>query len=354
MYAVVYFKANTLEVGLLSSMNSLTTLLLTIPGGLASDRFGRKIMLIMSMVLNAASFVFAYTAIELLMLTISVILSGASYANFGPTMQSLVADLATADVRKKAVGLYTVASSVGFFIGPAMCSLLLQFISIKDVFLIALGITSIELIMGILVVKEKGSSGGEARFIVKNLSSIIHNTNVMHASLALVSFFFVDSCIMAFFPIIALNVYGLTPQIVSSVFMIRNLALLSSRTLVVTRMAGKFSEKKLFSISLALPVSLVLSFFLPGYIPLAILIVIAGAALGIIYPMGAMIVAESTSQQERGLANAVYYVGMNVGVTVSPIMMGVVANMVGITMIFPIVAFAPVIGLLVSSRIKTK
>ncbi len=354
MYAMIYFKANTLEIGLLSSMNSLTALLLTIPGGLASDRIGRKIMIIMSMILNVASFIFAYTAIGLFMLIISVILSGASYANFGPTMQSLVADLATADVRKKVVGLYTIASSVGFFIGPAICSLLLQFTSIKDIFLVTLGITSIELVIGILVLKEKGPNRRETGLISKNLGNLIQSRNVIYASLALCTFFFADSCVTTFFPIIGLNVYGLTPQIVSSIFMVRNLALLFARTFVVTKMAGKLNEKKLFSISLALPVSLALSFFLTGYISLLILMVITGAALGIVYPMGAMIVADSTSPQERGLANAIYYVGMNIGITIGPIVMGAEANMVGITMIFPIVAFVPIIGLLVSFMIKIK
>jgi FSR family fosmidomycin resistance protein-like MFS transporter len=268
-------------------------------------------------------------------------------------MQSLIADLAEMGTRKKAVGLYTVVASGGFSSGPVMCSLLLQFVSIKDILLITLGIASIELIMGILLVKER-SHGGEAGLIGKNFGNVIRNGNVMYASLALASFFFVDSSIMTFFPIAALNVYGLTPQFVSSVFALRNIVLLFSRVFVVTRVVGKISEKKLFSISLALPLSLALTFFLTGYLSLSIFIILVGVGVGIVFSMGAMIIADSTSSQERGLANAIYFVGMNGGTTLSPIIMGALADVIGVTMIFPVAAFVPVIGLLASLMIKMK
>lgn len=91
MYASSYFGANTVEVGLLSSSNALSMLLLTIPSGLLSDRFGRKAVLMLSLIVNVSSFLILYYANGFLMLLIPMILSGIAFGTFGPTMQSLVA-----------------------------------------------------------------------------------------------------------------------------------------------------------------------------------------------------------------------------------------------------------------------
>jgi MFS family permease len=119
-------------------------------------------------------------------------------------------------------------------------------------------------------------------------------------------------------------------------------------------MVGKFSEKKLLIASLLLPLSLMLSLYFTSYTALSILIVLTGVSIGITFTMGAMIIADSTSPSERGLSNSVYFAAMNGGSMISPIIMGMLANMFGVSMIFPIVAFAPIIGVLASSMIKMK
>jgi MFS family permease len=329
-------------------------LLLTVPGGLLSDRFGRKAVLMLSLLANVSTFLVLYYANGFLMLMVPMMLGGIAFGLFGPTMQSLVADLATPDNRRIFVAWYTVSASAGMFVGPLMCSILLQFITMRDIFLVTLGITLVELVVGILVVKNPSHSRAETGLIGKHLSNIIFNRNILCSSIAILSYFFVDSCVMTFFPIMALDVYGLSPPFVSSIFVLRNLVLLVSRTFVVTRLVGKFSEKKMLIASLSLPLSLALSFIFPGYMTLSVLIVLTGVSLGIVFTMGAMIVAESASSSERGLANSIYFSAMNVGSMISPTIMGMLANILGVTMIFPIAALVPIIGLLAGFMIKTK
>jgi predicted MFS family arabinose efflux permease len=288
------------------------------------------------------------------MLAISMILSGIAFGMFGPTMQSLAADLATPGAKRMLVAWFTISASAGMFVGPLMCSVLLQFIDMRHIFLGTLGITLIELIMGILVIKNPRGRTVEAGPARKNLSNVISNRNVVCSSIAIASYFFVDSCVTTFFPIIALNVYGLLPSFISNIFVLRSLVLLVSRTFAVTRMVGKFSEKKLLIASLLLPLSLMLSLYFTSYTALSILIVLTGVSIGITFTMGAMIIADSTSPSERGLSNSVYFAAMNGGSMISPIIMGMLANMFGVSMIFPIVAFAPIIGVLASSMIKMK
>lgn len=252
------------------------------------------------------------------------------------------------------VAWYTISASAGMFVGPVICSVLLQLVPMRYIFLVALGIASTALVVGILVIKNPSRTVVGAGLVMKNLNNVLVNKNVMCSSVAIASYFFVESSVTTFFPIIALNAYGLSPSFVSNIFVLRNLVLLISRTFAVTRMVGKFSEKKLLISSLLIPLSLTLSLFFTGYVILSMLIVLTGIPLGIIFTMGAMIIADSTLPSERGLSNSVYFAAMNVGSMISPTIMGMLANMFGVSMIFPIAAFVPIVGILAGSMIKIK
>jgi MFS family permease len=88
--------------------------------GTLADRFGRKPLMLLGMVVAAASsFVTPFLG-SLFGLAVLQALQAASYAASGPARQALVADLTGDDHRGRAYGLYALAGGLGATIGPLM------------------------------------------------------------------------------------------------------------------------------------------------------------------------------------------------------------------------------------------
>jgi len=58
----------------------------------------------------------------------------------------------------------------------------------------------------------------------------------------------------------------------------------------------------------------------------AAIFTLVGVAQGVIYPVGAIIIATSTAPSERGKANGIYMLFSNINMAVSPVLMGFVAE----------------------------
>jgi len=117
-YALNY-QASALEVTLLSTVFSLMQFIFAPFWGSLSDRFGRRPILLFSIVGNLVSYtVFAFAG-SLWVLFLSRIMAGTFSANFGAA-QAYIADITTQENRSKGMGLVGAAFGLGFIFGPAI------------------------------------------------------------------------------------------------------------------------------------------------------------------------------------------------------------------------------------------
>lgn len=350
MYAALYFNASNSTIGLLAAVGTLVSLLITLPSGVLSDKFGRKPMIIIGLIAGLIGFAILFVASSIGMLFVAQIVMGFSWPIFGPSIQALVADLASPDKSGKAVGLYLLGPSIGMFLGPLIASLLLRFISIRDSYLYSLIVILVSFILALLIKPVKSTLDKPVRIPMGNFGKTMRNKIVLISSIVSASFFFLNSSIMTFYPIYALQEYRADPAMISAVFSIRNLALMLVRILAVTRLASKIGERKLIVTALMTSISVAIMPLTKSYGQSAILITLTGVGHGIIFPMGAMIIAESTSPQERGTANSIYLLFNNINSTLSPVLMGFAAEVWGTALLFPMVTIASVIGLIISKH----
>ena len=119
------FGASPLVIGLLFAIFSLCQLLAAPVLGDLSDRWGRRPILIFSLVGTVVSFVMLAMAHSIAMLFLARIVDGLSGGNIS-TARAYVADVTEPKDRAKAYGLIGAAFGLGFIMGPALSGMLSQ------------------------------------------------------------------------------------------------------------------------------------------------------------------------------------------------------------------------------------
>src|SRR5829696_1314924 len=113
------FGASPFVIGLLFASFSLAQLVASPVLGELSDRWGRRPVLILSLIGTAVSFAMLAVAQSLLMLFAARIVDGLSGGNI-TTARAYIADVTTPEDRAKAYGFLGAAFGLGFILGPAL------------------------------------------------------------------------------------------------------------------------------------------------------------------------------------------------------------------------------------------
>src|SRR5450631_3546041 len=119
------FGASPIVIGLLFAIFSLCQLIAAPVLGDLSDRWGRRPILIFSLVGTVVSFVMLAMAHSIVMLFLARIVDGLSGGNIS-TARAYVADVTEPKDRAKAYGLIGAAFGLGFIMGPALSGMLSQ------------------------------------------------------------------------------------------------------------------------------------------------------------------------------------------------------------------------------------
>jgi DHA1 family tetracycline resistance protein-like MFS transporter len=117
------FGASPLVIGLLFAVFSLCQLVAAPVLGDWSDRYGRRPILIASLLGTVASFVMLAVAHSITMLFLARIVDGLSGGNIS-TARAYVADVTEPKDRARAYGLIGMAFGLGFILGPALSGVL--------------------------------------------------------------------------------------------------------------------------------------------------------------------------------------------------------------------------------------
>ncbi len=146
------FGASGLTIGLLFGIFSLSQLVASPILGAASDRYGRRPVLIFSLAGTVVSFVMLALAHSITMLFVARIVDGLSGGNIS-TARAYVADVTDVKDRSRAYGIIGAAFGLGFILGPALSGLLAP-ISMTAPIWAAAGVTALAMLMAIVWLPE--------------------------------------------------------------------------------------------------------------------------------------------------------------------------------------------------------
>ena len=119
------FQATEWQIGILLASYSFMQFLASPVLGWFSDRYGRKPVLLCSLIGSATGYVLMANATSLAMLFMARILAGVAGASVG-TASAYIADITPPENRSKRIGLIGAAFGVGFVLGPAIGGILSQ------------------------------------------------------------------------------------------------------------------------------------------------------------------------------------------------------------------------------------
>src|ERR1700760_1038126 len=119
------FQATEWQIGLLLASYSFMQFLASPILGWLSDRYGRKPVLLCSLIGSATGYILMADATSLTMLFLARILAGVAGASVG-TASAYIADITPPENRSKRIGLIGAAFGIGFVLGPAIGGLLSQ------------------------------------------------------------------------------------------------------------------------------------------------------------------------------------------------------------------------------------
>ena len=135
LYITKKFSVGMVEVGILFALFSVSNFVGSILGGALTDRFGRKQIVIFSLIATSISSVFMGLVSEIEAFYLVAVLAGI-FSVGGPARQAMVADLLPEKKRAQGYGILRVSHNLSFAIGPAIGGLLLGVTSYLTLFII--------------------------------------------------------------------------------------------------------------------------------------------------------------------------------------------------------------------------
>tara|TARA_B100000686_G_C16803344_1_gene987874 strand:- start:3035 stop:4180 length:1146 start_codon:yes stop_codon:yes gene_type:complete len=117
------FGASPQRVTMLMAVFSLAQFIAAPFWGILSDKFGRKLIICITLIGSIIAYIFLSFASSLLMLFVARAMAGFMAGNIS-TAQAYIADITNKQNRTKAMGLFGAAFGIGFILGPAIGGIL--------------------------------------------------------------------------------------------------------------------------------------------------------------------------------------------------------------------------------------
>jgi MFS family permease len=324
--------ADTVQIGIINSAFLLIAGIMSLPLGILSDRFGRKLFASLGLVvLSVTSFLLYFTKTPMQIMWI-YLLFGAGLAAFGPTMMSFVADFSPKTHLGRSYGWYTTAIYTSMSLGPAIGGFIAQQRGFLQVFLISGMIIFLSFWVVVLflppthlVIADRPKKR-KPSIIVREL---LKNRPLLSCWLVTFGGCFALGMFVTFLPLHAQN-QSLTVWQIGLVFAVQGLANALSRipfghlsdkvanrsTLVVIGFIGFAASMAGFAIS-------------KSTIHFLIFAIAFGASMGLAFTSVGALIAEVVSLESRGLAMGGYNTCIYFGMMASSASMGGIIRKIG-------------------------
>ena len=299
--------ATALQVGLIAGVYSLMNFFFSPLWGTMSDRYGRKPIILISIIITASSyFLFAFSN-TLMLVFLSRLLAGIGSANIS-TVQACVADISTPENRTKNMGSIGAAFGLGFIFGPPLGGFVKHNFGIEYVGFIAAALCIINLVMAFVMlpetIHEKNPEASFAFHPFKEFRSAFKKEIIR--DLFFINFLYITAfaAMQITIPILWKNHYGITDEGVGYIFMFIGIASAIVQGGLVGWLNKNFGERRLLiSGSVMMMIGLALCPLAPQYLfipALALIIILISLANGCITPTLTSLISKNSLRHEQG------------------------------------------------------
>lgn len=322
------FGLSDFENGLLFSTFALFSFIATPVIGRMSDKYGRRPLLIFSLIGTAASFFMAAWAPSAVFLFLARALDGATAGNIS-VASAVIADTTEAKDRAKGFGLMGAAFGFGFVFGPAISAFAIGY-SIQLPFIIAGTVSVIAVLVTALYLPETNKHIGQHEhkklFDFPRLWHALFDGQVGRT--LLISLLYATSFGLFIYALqpVALKVLHLTPQLLAVIFTIFGFTGLITQGIIFSRLTKRIRLTSLFTFAL-FGVSMIFTslFFANIFSVFVGLCILLSLGNGIVNPLTQTILSRETDAKSQGSILGLQASYLSIGQIIGPILGGTIA-----------------------------
>lgn len=316
--------------GLLFAIYSICQFISTPIIGRLSDKYGRRPMLIISIVGTALSFFLMAFAPNALFLFLARALDGLTAGNI-PVAFAVISDSAKPEERAHAFGVIGSAFNFGFIFGPAIAALTVA-LNPAVPFVIAGLITILAAILTIVYLPETNTHMGEVEksrlFDFKKLWHTLFDPGVGVTFLISLIFFLAFSCSLIYgFQPFTMGILNVTESQNALLFMVFGVVGIIAQNFFVDRVSKKFGMKKSFSIGMLLTaISFIIIYFSRSLSVFVLAIVILALFNSIVQTLIPTILSQEADEKSQGSIMGLNASYQSIGMILGPLLGGAVAT----------------------------
>ncbi len=337
---VINLGGNKAAVGLVTGSLAFTALFFRPFIGWLTDAWRRRPLIL----IGTSCYGFA-SVVYLLAGSIPFLIFGRFVHGFGlscytTAANAYVADIAPLKRRAEAVGIFTAAQAVGLIMGPVIGFLIIEVVGFRSLFYVSAGLAFTAFLISIFP-KERRQPW-EVMYRPWSPRTGIVDIDALPASWMALCMGLGFGTISAFISIFAQARGVRNPGFY---FTIQAIALLISRAL-----AGRLADRKgragtIIPGIIFMAMALALLPLARGFHYFAVSAALFGLGFGAAQPATMALLIDRVRPERRGLATGTYFTGFDAGISAGSILLGVVSQFWGYSVMWPISAACMLLGL---------
>jgi MFS family permease len=332
------------EVGVIFTMFAVTSVISQVVGGILVDRWGRKPVMLVSMLGEAAgSLLLGLTTLTDLsqgwarwsMVAVVVLIFGLTNSAFGPAVNAMMADLIDGPKRLRAYGLIRVVQNLGVSIGPAIGGIIIN-ISYLALFGVAATASAVYMVIIALLIRETRPLAGQANQPAVSSQSQRYGLRMVLGDKVFLAFCFlliliqiVYSQMESTLPVYLNKSYGVTEQWYG-LLMSTNAVVVVLFQFAITRKTAQYDKSVMMAVG---SLFFAVGFGMFGFVSILPLFFLAQViwTIGemITIPVGQAFVADIAPEAMRGRYMGFYGVAFSIGFGVGPLLGGAIMDGIG-------------------------
>lgn len=325
-------------LGMLVAAFSLMQFLFSPVLGRLSDRFGRRPILLVSLIVGVLGHLMFALSNSILLLFVSRLLAGIAGANLS-VAQAYVADTTTSKDRARGMGLIGASFGVGFIIGPVIGGLFSQYgLSVPGFvaaiisffnFLIAFAILPESLTPRHRLARNK-LAPTERGFLSSLKNPIVGGL--------IITFFVVNfafSNMPVIFPLLGIERFNLTASDMAMIFTFNGAIQVIIQAGLIGRLVKRFGEEKLvMSGILIMAIAIFLTPFVTEFLFLFLISGLMASGVGLVIPTVTSLISKTTPENEHGSILGITQSAASLGRVLGPLTGGLIYQYGGVEMPF--------------------
>ena len=166
------FNYTAIEIGVLQGIMTFSWALSMPIWGRISDRYGRKKLVMIGLLLNSVSLLALLYSKEIILSSLATLLIGLSMGMYYPTLPAITVDVLPLEIKGRALGLYRSIRDYGYFTGALILGLIVKSVGFAPAFYVTSSLILVGSLLTFFFVRETRPSWPIYEMVLQHLELI--------------------------------------------------------------------------------------------------------------------------------------------------------------------------------------